>query len=117
MGRHVNLSPPGKPHGKRPQCQETPDDDQDLSMMTSALLTMMDHDPVSEKESSLDTAPSNIYHYNESYYSHIEPKFHKKASHVKAPPGMTNQQASYNVGSFNSFGLNQDSTNARSRLG
>ena len=110
--RQVNLSPQGKLHGNRPQCQATPDDERDLSMMTSALLTMMDHDPTSEKESSPATAPSNIHHHNESYHSQIEPKFHKNASHVRAPPGMTNTQASYYVGSFDPLGLNQDSTNA-----
>jgi hypothetical protein len=114
--RRAHLSLPASAHEHSLQYEETSENDQGLSMMTSALLTMMDHN-LSEEEISQATAQRNPNHNVESYYSHIEPNLHEKATHIKPPPGMSKCQGSPSVSSVFVSNFNQDSTNSRFSLG
>lgn len=77
--------------------QESSGDDEGLSMMTSALLTMMDRNDSSSSEnegssprttsrSTLATGSSNTIHNDEGYYSQIEPS---ATSPMRPPPGIS----------------------------
>eukprot|EP00579_Thalassiosira_antarctica_P025640 CAMPEP_0202006476 /NCGR_PEP_ID=MMETSP0905-20130828/11221_1 /ASSEMBLY_ACC=CAM_ASM_000554 /TAXON_ID=420261 /ORGANISM="Thalassiosira antarctica, Strain CCMP982" /LENGTH=621 /DNA_ID=CAMNT_0048564235 /DNA_START=184 /DNA_END=2049 /DNA_ORIENTATION=- len=106
-------------HGKSRQSRESSGDDEGLTMMTSALLTMMDRheSSSSENESNTQRSPSrsspatgscNIHHNDEVYYSNSEPNIRGRASPVRPPPGMMHPPGMPNVESAYAASLNQD---------
>lgn len=69
-----------------------------LTMMTSALLTMMDREiPLAQGDAKTHRSPSrssnssrspNIYQNNDGFYTQSEPNLNERASPVRPPPGM-----------------------------
>eukprot|EP00581_Thalassiosira_minuscula_P018837 CAMPEP_0183719176 /NCGR_PEP_ID=MMETSP0737-20130205/12232_1 /TAXON_ID=385413 /ORGANISM="Thalassiosira miniscula, Strain CCMP1093" /LENGTH=635 /DNA_ID=CAMNT_0025948883 /DNA_START=211 /DNA_END=2118 /DNA_ORIENTATION=+ len=105
--RHSSISPSASTeqirnrHERTAQPQESSGDDEGLTMMTSALLTMMDRheSPLSENETGMQgspsrsssAAPSHNVNSNEVYLSHSEPNLQERAAAVRPPPGLMKQ--------------------------
>lgn len=118
--------------GRRTSRQEsqgsTGDDCEGLTMMTSALLTMMDRheSPSNENDNSSHTSPArsslavaaarNSNQTNDVYYSHSEPNLRERASPMRPPPGMMNPPGLPNNADpgYSSNNFSQDVATSRS---
>lgn len=103
--------------------QESSGDDEGLSMMTSALLTMMDRNDSSSSEnecsapritsrSTLATGSSNTIHNDEGYYSQIE---RSATSPMRPPPGISSPGMQNIDHSYSTSHSNQQPYFARSK--
>lgn len=96
--RNTSKSPSASPkqmHGRQNYRQVSSGEDEGLTMMTSALLTMMDrHESVSTGNNSgsgHNHSPLHNTHYNaknSAYGSRSEPKLSQRAGHARLPPGI-----------------------------
>lgn len=102
------------------------DDCEGLTMMTSALLTMMDRheSPPVGNEANLQGSPSRgsftaetryANQKDDGIYSHSEQNFRERVSPLRPPPGMTmSRPAQPNVNHAYSSNVGQDFTRSRS---
>ncbi|KAL7537285.1 hypothetical protein ACHAXR_010420 [Thalassiosira sp. AJA248-18] len=123
----VSSEQMGRRHVGQQQSQEQAGDDcEGLTMMTSALLTMMDHhegpsnesDPNAPRISTPPTESHNMNQKGDVYFSQSEPDLQERSSPMRPPPGMVYPAPTglSNINSgYSSSNFNQDLTSYTSQ--